>query len=271
MPPNFTNSSEIVLPGYQTEGIYILPSDSVKANMDFPSEMDSDIRLELSAIPSPFRNTVRYIHEGISPRFSNGYVILSAHGIDIHHIVKKSYVKSDVKVARELLPFNGAVRATYDMLTDTSSSMVHRYGAKGNMLINLIPLDYSFHHNFIEERPYDHIVGVRLNGEHHYVTLPELLMSFNVFNLRFRLNALTNHILRSRQKAEIDVSTTPDSRLGMTQKQNLIAWELMERELPRIEVIAEEIEDEHPHLFEIWMAALGIRGKYVPQIPVVEQ
>lgn len=257
------------MPGMLNEGVLILPSEGV-TNYELPTSEQFEEEMQLGTIPSPFRNTVRYIHAGISPRFSNGFVILSSTGTDIHHIVKRSYVKSDRRVARELLPFNGAVKATYDMLTDPKQEVVNRYGGMGNMLINLIPLDYSFHHRFIEERPYNHEVRIRLDGDEYAVTLPELLMSFNIFNLRFRLNPLVDYIYKGKAKCQRDIDGGEETKVVLAQRHNINAWNQMEIELPRIEVVAEEIQEDHPHLYRIWESAVGLRSKYLPRIPVVE-
>lgn len=148
---------------------------------------------------------------------------------------------------------------------------VSRYGGQGNMLINLIPLDYSFHHTFIEQRDYDHSVIVRLDGEDFIVTLPELLMSFNIFNLRFREQALVDYVGRMSEKCAQDVEKMAESQQLQAQRQNLNAWNQIALELPRIDIIAAEIEEEHPHLFDIWEAAIGHRGRVFLREPTIEQ
>lgn len=272
----------LLLPGAVTNPArYKLPSELIRYPLELPTLEELPVKyelpqiedsseaflpglehrdkLELSSIPAPYRNTVRYIHSGISPRFSNGYLILSSNGRDIHHIVKRSYVQAGMDYARDLLPFNGAIKQTFDMMLRQ-----HRSAPKsgnGNLLINLIPLDYSFHHRFIEERPYDHSVRVRFHGENHVFTLPELLMGFNIFNLNLRFDRLWQFIERGLVKAQESAQIYKDSEFIPPESRNVFrdvaSWEQMLIELPRIPIVAEEIQADHPILYSIWEATIG--------------
>lgn len=249
-----------VLPEHFNRGITILPGNQTneRTRVDLPA-LDKEYEMQFGVIPAPFKDTIRQIHYGISPRFSNGLVILTNSGGDIHHIVKRSYVKQSSSVARELLPFNGAVRQTFDILTDIEhrgKNIVRRYGGQGNMLMNLILLDHSFHHQFIERKPYDHPLDIRFDNETHVVTVPELLMSFNIFNLRLRFNLLSRIVNKGLENCRQKLATTAGKELE-AQKAHYYAWESMMLELPRIPIIAQEIQEDHPILFAIWQSALG--------------
>jgi len=235
--------------------------------------LETEVDFELSRIPGPYRETVKLIHRGISPMVANGFVYLSTDGSDIHHIVKRSTLLTGLDYARAFLPFNGAVKQTFEMLMSNSPGMPK--WVSGNLLINFIPLDYSFHHKFIEERPYDHTVFVKFRNERHPFTLPEILMAFAVFNLESRLSVLTNFVQKRHDKIQpIAEAIEQQEFVDPTQRnipKDYAMWQRIQIEIPRIPVIADELRADHPILFEIWKAALGSRAESINPAWMIEQ
>jgi hypothetical protein len=273
LPPLTTDT--FIDPNFFSD-FYALPGSEFQI-IDLPGYA-IETEMQLSSIPRPYAKTVRYVHSGISPRFSEGEILLDSTGADIHHILKKSYVKADPATAREKLPFNGAVRKTFDLLTTPQSEeeayVVARLGGRGHMLMNLIPLEYSFHHIFIEMRPYDHIVRIRLDkNKEAKVSIPELLMSFTIFNLSLRMPYLEKFLQANKEKTIQDLNTLEDGKPKLVQQYHLSAWNQMLRELPLIKGMAAEIKMEHPLLYIIWRGALELGGitEAASKMPIIEQ
>jgi len=290
--PNFNHPLE--LPGAHPLGQMILPPNYQTLHHDLPGSDNSEFYgdpitdyefydlpagsfedgMQLGSLPKPFIQTVRYIHRGISPKLLDEYVVLDKRVekdvFDIHHIVKKSYVIEDHSVARELLPFNGAIKGTFDLLTtpqrveDTFN--VAKVGRRGHMLINLIPLDYAFHHHLIEKKPFDYRIDVRVRKNvMTQITIPELLMSFNIFNLQLRLQILSDFIKNNIEKCLHNISTCENADILLTRRRSLFMWTQMQEELMRIPLVAQEIHEDHPHLFEIWERAMRLGGLLKPE------
>lgn len=251
LPPFAKN--KIVLPGVDEEESFAPAQDSGYEINDPSLE---DLEMELQRIPGPLRKTIRYIHSGISPKISQGVIFVTPRAGDLHHIVKRSYIRNGLPYVIANLPFNGAVRQTFlEMCRDVSDL---------NLLINIIPLDYAFHHTYVEERPYHHTVDLKLAEDKHCFTLPEILMAFNIFNLNARLSYLESFIengleqnLLTVHQLEYGEENDSNRLLLKTESTHVRAWQRMLLELHRIPIVAEEIQRDHVELFLLWQKAVG--------------
>jgi len=272
LPPTLIRSSFEFPSVEEIPPEYYLPQQEERIQIELPP-LEEESGMELSRIPGPYRETVKFIHRGISPMVANGFVYLSTDGSDIHHIVKRATLLSGLDYTRAFLPFNGAVRQTFEMLMTSNQGMPK--WVSGNLLINFIPLDYSFHHKFIEERPYDHTVFVRYRNERHAFTLPEILMAFAVFNLESRLSMLTNFVQRRHDRIQpIAEALTQQECIDPMQRnvpKDYAMWQRILIEIPRIPVVADELRADYPILFSIWEAALGPRAESINPAWMIEQ
>ena len=215
-------------------------------------------RMELQ-IPQPYSQLVWFIHEGIVPTIENGYLTSVERGIDIHHIIRRSVVKKDRVTSVNKFPFNGTIRPLIEDLVSSKTPLHSILGCHGHMLINLIPLDFNFHHNYVEKSSQTDPIIIGILGTHRHIsaTLPEILMAFNIFNIYLRRVATRRFI----EEKILDIEDSLEQKIMLRQrkllKEQLDIWVQLAMEFDDILEVANEIKDENPLLYAAWQNAIS--------------